>query len=84
MVERLGQLGGVVVGLEGDQQMAAGREHAVELGEYRGEPLGRGVDDRVAGENPGEGGVLHLEGVHQPHLEAEFRMGVAGECDRLR
>jgi len=54
VVERLDVAVGLVGGLEADQQVAAGGEEAVELGQHGGDLAGRSVDQRVAGEDTAE------------------------------
>lgn len=67
-----------VAGLEGEQEVAARGEDAVELVEDGRQQLRRCVDDRVPRDDAGEPSVGQLQARHRPFLETDFRVRRAG------
>ncbi len=83
MVERLAGPVRVVEGLERDQQVTAGREHAAQLGERRRERVGRRMDDRVVRQHPGEARRGHVERAHVADVEPHARVRRTGDRHQL-
>lgn len=67
----------LVAGLEAEQDMAAGHQDAVELGEGRRQVLVRDVDDRVEGEDAAQRLVRQVQRGHRAHVEPEPGMRLA-------
>src|SRR5579884_1353370 len=81
---RRGHVPRLGVGLEGEQRVAAGSQHSVELGEDVRQPLVRGVDGRVPGDQAAQRSVFDLERQHRTLIEPQGRIRAPGQRDHLR
>lgn len=70
--------------LEGQQQVAPVGEHAVELGEHRGQMCRGNVDDRVPGYEAGQARVGRVERAHLADVEGDLGVFSSGEVDHRR
>jgi hypothetical protein len=68
----------LVAGLEREQQLTAGTQDAAEFGEHLAELFGRGVDDRVPGDQAGQDAVGYRQRGQVPPYEAQAGVRALG------
>ncbi len=71
----------IVTSEESEQQVAARRQHSLELGEHDWQLLRLCVDDGVESENAAKNSVGEVQGGRRPRLEPQVRMLSAGQGD---
>jgi hypothetical protein len=81
---RLFQVDTLVAGLEGKQQVAAGSQYSVELGEDHRPPFRRGVDDGVLRDVAAEEAVRQVKVQHRTFFESQVRGILTGHRNHHR